>query len=1318
MINEQGSIMILHRYCFCLLVLFSVLLHAAPLDTFSHYTNQHGLPQNSVNCMVEDKHGFLWLGTQGGLSRFDGYEFVNYYRQTPYHNLPANWISHCIKDQQSELWFTTTTDGVALYNDKTDSFTAFNTKLQTDWPDDKIWSASVVQTNLILFGSESGYLILLDINTKQFQKIQLNKSAAIKDIYVHNDTAWLATTQGIASYTFATDELNYHPALNAKLTNHNLTAITVTKNTLWLGSRKGLQQVPISQRKEKLETELIDVLSSVWVYRFYQTNKRFFVLTYGKGAFEVDQFGKLIKQFQHFDKATGSLQSNYLLSAYFDTNKNLYFGTDGKGVSIKSELSNAFSHHKKLSDTNDLSHNFTRAITTINSDLWVATRNGLNRSTDNGKTFISYLHKSGDNNSLPNNNVFALLNHNDVLWAGTYGGGLTKFDRDKNQFISYTEQDGLSSNYVYTLTHHTDSRFIWLGGNNGVNLFDVTSNQVIQKFNTETEFGKLSNNTIFDLVHTKDHLWVATRNGLNEVNLLTGEVNVINKDTNPLYGITGNWITALHQDNQSNLWVGTLDGLNQITPQGDISHYDLSQGLSNNNVFAIQEIDNELWISTNKGINVLNLEQLAFRSYAKSHGLQDNAFLLGSSHKAQQKLYFGGVNGFNIINPRLVQSTELLKPVVLTHLKVANETAKLSSGSSLITQALPYMPKLNLSHEQDAIEFGFSALHIGIANHLEYAYQLAGFDNEWQKTSHSKRYANYTNLPSGQYTFQLKYRTRNGNWSDVYQVASVKLNPAPWLTWWAFLIYASLVALITWRFMTLKINQTRAEQKRIAAEDLACAKEQMLATISHEFKTPLTLIVAPLQELKNSPLTANQKQLTTLASQQAEQLSQLVDQAVNVSEFNHYSELPKSAQNLSHQLTTTLHAFANEIAKKDIQVKMNITPDITLLLAKTTAASLISNVLSNAIKYCDKQGHINVVLNRNKDNILLQVSNSTQSIDQQQLALATEKFTRFNESESGTGLGLFLVNRIVSHHQGDISLHCENDVFTISITLPASIELETIPAFISDIEKPGTQQANIDARILIVEDNVSLNNYLASALGEFFQIDTALNGLEAIQKIEAKKPDLILSDLTMPLSGGLNLLKQIRETDEWDYIPFVLMTASDTNQTKKQAFEHLVDDFIAKPFTIDILHTRLDNLIKLRRNLAKQTKLSFEHSTAAQASNENHDPWLTSLHNAITKFALNDGFNSEQLADKLSMSSRNLQIKTKKYCAMSPNELIRSYRIQTAKNLLETTSMELSDIASQVGFGSASYFSKCFKDESNMSPRKYRKSLNNNKVNR
>ena len=323
MINEQGSIMMLRRCCFCLLVLYSLLSQAAPLDTFSHFANQHGLPQNSVNCMVEDKHGFLWLGTQGGLSRFDGYEFVNYYRQTPYHNLPANWISHCIKDQQSELWFTTTTDGVALYNDTVDSFTTFNTKHQANWPDDKIWSAAVAPNNVILFGSESGYLILLDTSTKQFQTVQLDKSAAIKDIYVHNDTAWLATTQGIASYSLATDKLNYHPTLNAKLTNQNLTAITVTNNTLWLGSRKGLQQVLISQRDEKQETALIDMLSSVWVYRFYQTNERLFVLTYGKGAFEVDQFGKLIKQFQHFDKATGSLQSNYLLSAYLDTNKNL-----------------------------------------------------------------------------------------------------------------------------------------------------------------------------------------------------------------------------------------------------------------------------------------------------------------------------------------------------------------------------------------------------------------------------------------------------------------------------------------------------------------------------------------------------------------------------------------------------------------------------------------------------------------------------------------------------------------------------------------------------------------------------------------------------------------------------------------------------------------------------------------------------------------------------------------------------------------------------------------------------------------------------------
>lgn len=1307
------------RSLYILLLLLSIHLNASPLHSFNHFTNEHGLAQNSINCMIEDSTGFLWLGTQGGLSRFDGYEFNNYYRQSHYHNLPANWISQCLKDKQGKLWFSTTTNGVTLYDDILDTFVQFNTKHQKNWPDDKIWSAALAQNNLVLFGSESGYLILFDTNTKKFTTIELDKNAAIKDIYSHDNTAWLATTQGIASYSFTTGELNYHPTLNAQLTNHNLTAITITKNTLWLGSRKGLQQLPLNSKRPEnlLGSTLLEALSKVWVYRFYQTSNRIIILTYGKGAFELNLDGKLLNQFQQIENAPDGLQSNYLLSAYVDTNKNIYFGTDGKGVSIKSELSNAFAHHKKLSNRDDLSHNFTRAITTINNELWIATRNGLNKSTNNGKTYISYLHKSGDNHSLPNNNVFALLNHNQTLWAGTYGGGLTKFDRDKNQFISYTEQNGLSSNYVYTLTHHTDSRFIWLGGNKGVNLFDSTSNQVIQNFNTETEFGKLSNNTIFDLLHIKNHLWVATRNGLNKVNLLSGEVTVINQNDDPTKGITGNWVTTLLQDSKKNLWVGTLDGLNKITPSGRIIHYDISQGLSNNNVFALEEVDNELWISTNKGINVLDLEQLTFRSYAKSHGLQDNAFLLGSSHKAQHKLYFGGVNGFNIISPRRVQTTELSKPVVLTHLKIANEAANLGSKSPLLTQALPFQPKLSLSHKQNAIEFGFSALHIAIANHLEYAYQLVGFDNDWQTTSHAKRYANYTNLPSGQYTFQLKYRTQNGKWSDVYQVASVKLNPAPWLTWWAFLIYAGLVALLFWRFMTLKINQTKAEQKRIAAEDIARAKEQMLATISHEFKTPLTLIIAPLQDLKNSPLTANQKKLTKLASGQAEQLSQLVDQAVNVSEFNHYSELPKSAQNISQQLTTTLHAFTSEIVKKDIRVKVNITPDITLLLAKTTASSLVSNVLSNAIKYCDKKGHISVALNKNKDNILLQVSNSTQSISQQQLALATEKFTRFNKSESGTGLGLFLVNRIVSHHQGDISLHCENDVFTISISLPASIELENTPDFIRDIEKPSTQHAKTDARILIVEDNVSLNNYLAAALGEFFQIDTALNGLEAIQRIEANKPDLILSDLSMPLSGGLDLLKQIRETDKWDYIPFVLMTASDTNQTKKQAFEHLVDDFIAKPFTVDILHTRLDNLIKLRKNLAKQTKLSFEHSSAAQASDENLDPWLTALHNTIAKFALNDGFNSEQLADKLSMSARNLQIKTKKYCAMSPNELIRSYRIQTAKNLLETTAIELSDIASQVGFSSASYFSKCFKDESGMSPREYRNSINNNKIN-
>ncbi|ATC92965.1 hybrid sensor histidine kinase/response regulator transcription factor [Pseudoalteromonas tunicata] len=1333
-------------FLFLTLLLFQLFpnnVFAAQQVYFDHFTVDQGISQNSVTCTIEDEQGFIWLGTQNGLNKIDGYDTKKYKANNNLGSIKGNWITACQRDGLGKLWFATASSGLNVYDPSTGLFSQFDTRSTQSKLSDNNLLSLLVDGNNLWIGTAQGGLNRLNIMTNQLD-VYSHQSISVLDIRAlykdSEDVLWLGTAQGLFYLDLAANQLiAFHPK-------HDTTSfqqlavwsiVEDNQNTLWVTGRGGLFK--IDPTRTEITELTMPTKANNWGTSLVVANNDVSLGTYGSGVVMYSLKG--LQNYTHNPLEANSLSNDYVLSLYQDSLHNTWIGTDGGGVNrfIPGRL--LYNHQKHQAELADsLSHSFVRAITKdVDGNLWIATREGVNKRKLGQASFKRYLHNEEAHHSLPTNNVFALFaSPQQELWLGTYGAGLAKYNPIKDNFIQYqydsTRADSLISNRIYAITGADEQR-LWLGSNAGLSLFNPDSNSSIHFKHDDTVSDSLSDNLVFSLlVDRQKQLWVGTRTGLN---LLKPEASGFIHFTEGDKQLTANMVTALHQDAEGFIWIGTMHGLNRLNPlTHEIIQFTEQQGLIDENIFAIEEDDlGFIWISSNNGLMRLNKTSLKISHIKVEAGLQDRSFILGSSYQDNQgRLYFGGVNGFNEFNPAAV--TTIAKPPesTISKLLLLNEEVEvqnnITTDSFNLTKQINELHKIELDHRYNLFSLEFTSAQSLQPQPLEYAYQLVGFDSDWVLTKEQKRFATYTNLSSGEYHFLLKSRFLEGAWGPQKQLKII-IHPAPWHSWWAYCLYAltmvSVVLYVIWLIYKRKI----VEQEKRHSMKLIAAKDTLLATISHEFKTPLTLILGPLAGLiAKTDKAADREKLIAMA-RNAERLLALVNNVLQHKSIHNPDSAPDNID-LYALLHTQIEGFC--VLAEQHQISLVLSNDshanCVVSFQANAADQLVANLLHNAIKFTPAGGQVTVLLIKSDENCFLSITDTGIGIDADELQqiFTQGKRGRLTQELEGSGLGLSIVKDIVTRHGGEItvtSIPMQGSTFTVTLPLAAE-QTSTFVTTLNNFQNDDLQKSAPERKykILLVEDNSELRNYLQSILQPYYHCFIAANGEVGLAQVKAISPDLVISDVMMPIMSGFELLAQLRNELETCHIPVLILSAYHSPEMRMQGFDLLADEYLAKPFQEQELLARISSLLSIRDLIKRSNlRLSIDESQRHQGKkinghfSERDTQFIQQLNSLLENKYCDVALSLEALANHLHLTERTLQNKTKALFDMPPMDYVREFRLEKAKIFLRQTDRSIGEIAELSGFNSQSYFARCFKAATGVSPKQYRAQQSENPLN-
>jgi ligand-binding sensor domain-containing protein/signal transduction histidine kinase len=835
------------------------VLASGPSIRFEHLSIEHGLPQNSANNILQDSQGFLWIGTQGGLARYDGYNFkVFKHDNDEPHSLSNNYIQAIFEDSQGILWLGTDGGGLNRFNPKTEQFRhyRFDAGNPNSLSDDRVFAITEDQQGTLWLGTLGGGLNRFNAKTEQFSHYRFDASdpsslsndrvfAITKD---QQGELWVGTSGGLNRFNRNTEQFShyrYDASDPTSLSVDNVLAIFEDQQgTLWVGtSGGGLNR--FDRKTEQFSHYRFDANNPNSL-----SNDRVFAITEEQqGALWVgtsgglNRFNRKTEQFSHYRFNASdptSLSIDNVLAIFEDQQGTLWVGTSGGGLNRFNAKTEQFGHYRfDANNPNSLSNDIVFAIKEDQQGgLWLGTRSGgLNRYNRNTEQFNHYRFDASDPTSLSSDYVLAIAeDQQGTLWVGTYGGGLNRFDRKTEQFDHYrfdaSNPTSLSDDHVFAITADQQGA-LWVGTNGGgLNRFDAKTEQFDHYRFDASNPGSLSSDYVLAITEDQQGtLWVGTRgSGLNRFNRNTEQFVHYRFDANDPNSLSSDTVVAIAEDSNGTLWLGSADGLNRMDKQsGKFKRFTVKQGLPSNFIYRIEE-DNDglIWLSTEQGLSRFNPETERFKNYDVSDGLQNNEFNFGASYKSKRgELFFGGLKGFNRFFPAKLTADDQKPSVVFTDMLIMNRSVPISpkqdalenstesfNNGVTLEQAIYATTALTLTHKESLVSFEFSALNFINPKKNQYAYRLQGFDSDWIKTDYKKRFATYTNLPSGDFVLQVKASNSAGLWNEEGAALNITVLPPPWRSWWAYLLYLTIIFSITGLFILQQIKKRQANNEQ------------------------------------------------------------------------------------------------------------------------------------------------------------------------------------------------------------------------------------------------------------------------------------------------------------------------------------------------------------------------------------------------------------------------------------------------------------------------------------------------------------------------
>ncbi|SHN31551.1 Signal transduction histidine kinase [Cyclobacterium lianum] len=1367
---------------------------------FSHYTSQDGLPQNSVLAIIQDESGYLWLGTDDGLARFDGYQFKTYKHdpEQPY-TISNNVIRTLLQDQNGMIWIGTEGGGLNVFHPKIEKFLrldSFNQelaqvpgkKISSSLMDSKgnIWIGTQTEgiykiSNLDIW-SESGRL---EAFSRQLDIVHYHRNnSALEDnkiwtIYEDDKgDIWVGTFES-GVYKFSGSDIK-KPKDSHFPSNRSVKAFFEDAGgNFWIGTEKdGLYKrtsgdsifLPVRDF-EKFSASISQGPNITQIMADQQG--KIWIGTLGNGLF---MYQPEEDKWQHYkDDPTDpySLNGNSVYTLFQDQNQNIWLGMySGEGLNKTNPMLQQFEHIRFHPDENKgLSGKMVKSIMEDSAgNLWVGLFNeGLNLR-EKGATQFEYF-SVASNPGLKNNNVQYVYQSKDgQIWLGTDGGGLHEFSPITRSFTSHTHLNGAAGefrkNEIWAIAEDADGR-LWLGGANGGGLmvFDRSAN----RFRRIPHVPGDSQTPGFDDIRTlyidsKEQLWIGTYGGgLNKMDLQTGNFTYYQHDRRDPNSISHDIITCIMEDKKGYFWIGTFGGgLNRLNPvDGTFKVYREKDGLPSDVIKAVLEDElGQLWISTVRGLAVLNRETEVFKNYTQEDGLQSNEFNLGAAFKdADGKLYFGGTNGFNAFYPETIRALPAPNTPVISKLKVLNQEV-LPGDTILETQILQqnigFTDELVLDHQHNSFEFEFSALEYSGQDKLMYAYRLKGYDEDWIVTDSKRRFAPYANLKPGRYQWELKVFREESAEQSAVRTLGITMLPPWYRSQWAYLCYALLFILlvylskriISWRIKLrndLKFERLEKQKQK----EISRLKMRFFTNISHELRTPLMLIKAPLERLsKAAELSDSTRHQLISIHNNAQRLLKLINQLLDFrkQETGHL-QLAVKQVNVKDFLQNIFQSFEAMAIQNSIHFSLEVDEKLAAdqWFDPDQMEKVFYNIIFNAFKFTPQGGKITVRLlpcmmvseEERFPGFKIEVEDNGPGIEPEFQPLIFDRFYQINEAHSfgkvGTGIGLALSKNLVNFHKGIIEVHSEPHVRTIfSVKLrtgydhyqehemthqrysaSATAAKEGDMIVISDhraskATKSIPRHPQSDKKVLVVEDNPELLELLREALAERFTVNTATNGREGLEIINRYRPDLVLSDVMMPEMDGIEFCARIKNDINSSHIPVLLLTAKSSHMHQLEGYESGADDYITKPFPLDLLLVKINNLLEGRFRFQTQFKRTLDLSPEKVQISSPDEKILKTAIAVIEKHMDEPSFGIPHLVKELGLSRTLVFEKFRSLLDQTPNEFIQMIRLKRAAHLLVTSDLKISEIAYMVGFNRPKYFSQCFQKQFTNSPKVYR----------
>ncbi|MFC0772174.1 hybrid sensor histidine kinase/response regulator transcription factor [Terrimonas alba] len=1336
---------------------------------FSKLDTYTGLSHNQVIAILKDSDGFVWFGTMSGLNRYDGYSYrifrKNYNDSS---SLLDNSVQSLYELPDGRMWVVTM-GGVCIYNSHTENFDAdYYSYLQSlGLPSGPITNIARGSNGRYWFLYDNADLYLYSATDKKAKSFRqnsgLNSSGKIVSIKETRDgKLWLLYENGfLQQYDINLNKLIFSSATlqNLSKANNYIYFFVDNDGDIWLwGVNNGvfLFQPQFNLIRQFNENSFPSRLTTNLVTQVvHDNNGLIWVATDHGGINLIDKRHNFsISYLLNDPKDPRSLSQNSIRAMYKDDNGIIWLGTYKQGVNYLNSNIVLFSLYRhQESNAKSLPYDdVNRFVEDKSGNIWIGTNGGGLIFFDRKQnTFKQYLHDPNNKNSLSNNVIVSLwLDHEGILWIGTYFGGLNSFDGNKFTHYRHNDNDSLSlsNDNVWEILEDREQN-LWIGTlGGGLDIFDRKTNRFKHYQSKGIPQDPLPSNYISSILQDKKgNLWVGTSGGVTifENNKAT---RVFYKDNNDKNSLSNNNVICIAEDSKGRVWVGTREGLNLFNEQTKgFQTFTTADGLPDNMILNIIEDNHQtLWLSTPNGLcNAIpkqNKNGLVFSiiSYDETNNLQNREFNDNAALKTRAgELIFGGPSGFNIINPDKILKPVYRPKIVFTGLQILNksvEPGELINNRVLLQQSLSRLQSIDLKYKENVFSIEFASLDFDHSNRDKYAYMLEGFNSEWLYADGNLRRATYTNLDPGHYTLKVKVLSYNGEWSEEKELR-INIAPPFWRTPIAYIIYALIAIglfLLARRItldrihMRFEVKQQRREAER--AHALEQLKTKFFTNVSHEFRTPLSLIISPLDKIIKQTTDEEQKKQLNLVQRNAKRLLNLVNQLLDFRKMEvQEMKLHPAIGDIIWFSKDISHSFMDIADKKNIRFSFSSNIDsLEIYFDKDKIEKILFNLLSNAFKYTHDNGAVSISLvynppanNEGDGTLAIEVRDTGIGIPADKHEKIFERFFQTDVPESmvnqGTGIGLAITKEFVKLHNGIITVKSEPEQGTcFTVLLPAkkiyeaSTQPATIPVLAEETEQikfEESQRGGKKKTIIVVEDNEDIRFYLKDNLKGQYHVEEATNGKEGWEKIKLLNPDLVVSDIMMPLMDGVELARKIKTETLTAHIPVILLTAMGSEEKQLEGLKAGVNDYITKPFTFEILASRIRNLLAQQKLLQKRFQKQIEVNPGEVTITPVDEKFLKQALEVVEKNMDNPDFSVEDFSRDMYMNRVTLYRKILSITARTPIEFIRSIRLKRAAQLLEKSGMSVAEIAYEVGFNNPKNFTKAFKEEFKVLPSQY-----------